>query len=121
MAIAAVRTGEALSEEFEELYSQHWQLVYRTAYAITGNRQDAEDVLQSIFVKLLQRRSALELTQPRLDRHLPSPTHMGLAVSGERVLDDLHSQLPSTELGGWNCSWGLMEKSDVSSDRNGRL
>jgi RNA polymerase sigma-70 factor, ECF subfamily len=64
MAIAAVRSGEALSEEFEELYSQHWQLVYRTAYAITGSRQDAEDVLQSIFVKLLQRGIALELKQP---------------------------------------------------------
>jgi RNA polymerase sigma-70 factor, ECF subfamily len=63
MAIAAVRSGEALSEEFEELYSQHWQLVYRTAYAITGNRQDAEDVLQSIFVKLLQRGLPPEVMQ----------------------------------------------------------
>jgi RNA polymerase sigma-70 factor (ECF subfamily) len=63
MAIAAVRSGEALSEEFEELYSQHWQLVYRTAYAITGNRQDAEDVLQSIFVKLLQRGLSADVMQ----------------------------------------------------------
>ena len=63
MAIAAVRSGEALPEEFEELYSEHWQLVYRTAYAITGNRQDAEDVLQSIFVKLLQRGLSPELKQ----------------------------------------------------------
>jgi RNA polymerase sigma-70 factor (ECF subfamily) len=61
MAIAAVRSGEALSEEFEELFREHWQLVYRAAYAITGNRQDAEDVLQSIFVKLLQRGISPEL------------------------------------------------------------
>ena len=64
MAIAAVRSGEALSEEFEALFREHWQLVYRTAYGITGNRQDAEDVLQSIFVKLLQRGVAPELRQP---------------------------------------------------------
>jgi RNA polymerase sigma-70 factor, ECF subfamily len=55
MPIAAVRRGEALSQEFEELYLEHCQLVYRTAYAITGRRQDAEDVLQRIFVKLLER------------------------------------------------------------------
>jgi RNA polymerase sigma factor (sigma-70 family) len=55
MPIAAVRTGEILPHEFEELFQEHYQLVYRTAYAITGNRHDAEDVLQSIFVKLLQR------------------------------------------------------------------
>jgi RNA polymerase sigma-70 factor (ECF subfamily) len=55
MPIAAVQRGEALSQEFEALYLQHCQLVYRTAYAITGRRQDAEDVLQRIFVKLLER------------------------------------------------------------------
>jgi RNA polymerase sigma-70 factor (ECF subfamily) len=55
MPIAVVRRGEDLSEEFEALYLEHCQLVYRTAYAITGRRQDAEDVLQRIFVKLLER------------------------------------------------------------------
>jgi RNA polymerase sigma-70 factor (ECF subfamily) len=48
-------SGEALEREFEELFREHCQLVYRTAYSVTGNRQDAEDVLQSIFLKLLQR------------------------------------------------------------------
>jgi RNA polymerase sigma factor (sigma-70 family) len=64
MSIAAVPSGEAqkvLEQEFEELYRQHCQLVYRTAYAITGSRQDAEDVLQSIFLKLLQREFPADL------------------------------------------------------------
>ncbi len=38
-------------------------MVHRTAYAITGHRQDAEDVLQSIFVKLLQRGLTPEVRQ----------------------------------------------------------
>ena len=63
MPIAAVRHGEALPQEFEELFLEHCQLVYRTAYAITGHRQDAEDVLQSIFVKLLQRGLTPEVRQ----------------------------------------------------------
>ena len=76
MPIAAVRKGETLSQEFEDLYLEHCQLVYRTAYAITGNRQDAEDVLQRIFVKLLERRfSADVLEHPA--RVPVEPQHLG--------------------------------------------
>ena len=39
MPIAAARHGEILPQEFEELVLEHCQLVYRTAYAITGHRQ----------------------------------------------------------------------------------
>ena len=63
MPIAAVHKGDALSHEFEGLFLEHSQLVYRTAYAITGHRQDAEDVLQSIFVKLLQHGLTPEVRQ----------------------------------------------------------
>jgi RNA polymerase sigma-70 factor (ECF subfamily) len=54
MSIAAVRIEGALPDEVEELFREHYQLLYRSAYGVTGNRQDAEDVLQSLFVKLLQ-------------------------------------------------------------------
>ena len=65
MAIAAVPdvTGDALANDLEELFRDHYQLVYRTAYSVTGNRGDAEDVLQTIFVRLLRRRP------PDLDRN----------------------------------------------------
>src|SRR6186997_778861 len=63
MPIAAVRQDEALPQELEELFLEHCQMVHRTAYAITGHRQDAEDVLQSIFVKLLQRGLTPEVRQ----------------------------------------------------------
>ena len=70
MPIAAVRDGEALPQELEELFLEHCQMLHRTAYAITGHRQDAEDVLQSIFVKLLQRGITPEVRQhPARYRH----------------------------------------------------
>src|ERR1044071_185886 len=47
-------TAEMLAKEFEELFLEHYQMVYRTAYSVTGSRQDAEDALQSLFLKLLQ-------------------------------------------------------------------
>lgn len=55
MPTAAVQHRPALPQDFQELFLEHCQMVHRTAYAITGHRHDAEDVLQSVFVKLLQR------------------------------------------------------------------
>ena len=46
--------GEALSPDFAEIYREYSPLVYRTARAVTGNAEDAEDVLQTIFVKLIR-------------------------------------------------------------------
>ena len=45
----------SLTEEFEELFRDHSQFVYRTAYAVTGKAEDAEDVLQTIFLRLARR------------------------------------------------------------------
>jgi RNA polymerase sigma-70 factor (ECF subfamily) len=55
MPAAAIRQDESLPEDVEQLFQEHSRLVYRTAFVLTGSRQDAEDVLQSLFVKLLQR------------------------------------------------------------------
>jgi len=63
MPTAAVRHGEVIPEELEALFLEHSSMVHRTAYAITGRRQDAEDVLQSIFVKLVQRGVTPEVRQ----------------------------------------------------------
>jgi RNA polymerase sigma factor (sigma-70 family) len=47
--------GETSDQDFEELFRLHHQLVSRTAYSITGRVEDAEDVLQLLFLKLMQR------------------------------------------------------------------
>ena len=40
---------------FEQLYRQYSELVYRTARRITGMAADAEDVLQTVFLRVLSR------------------------------------------------------------------
>src|SRR5215467_944215 len=47
--------GLTLAQDFEDIFREHYQLVYRTAYSVTGSRHDAEDILQTIFLRLLQR------------------------------------------------------------------
>ena len=64
MSTATVpNVSEALAQEFEEIFREHCQFVYRTAYSVTGNRPDAEDVVQNIFLKLLQREFPPDLKQ----------------------------------------------------------
>jgi RNA polymerase sigma-70 factor (ECF subfamily) len=41
--------------ELEAIFRAHYQLTYRTAYAVTGSAADAEDVVQTIFLRLLRR------------------------------------------------------------------
>ena len=44
-----------VAQEFERIYQDHAPLVYRTAWGVLGSREDAEDVLQTIFLRLLRR------------------------------------------------------------------
>ena len=37
----------------------HYRLLYRVAYQLTGNAQDAEDLLQDLYLKLWQKRDDL--------------------------------------------------------------
>ena len=38
----------------DQLYEAHHSMVFRTAYRITGNAADAEDVLQTVFLRLVR-------------------------------------------------------------------
>jgi RNA polymerase sigma-70 factor, ECF subfamily len=38
-----------------ELYERHYEAVFRAALRVTGNPADAEDVLQTVFVRMLAR------------------------------------------------------------------
>ena len=54
--------GRPLPEDFERIFNENHALVYRVAYRITGNNEDAEDVLQTLFVRLLRRESLPDIT-----------------------------------------------------------
>jgi RNA polymerase sigma-70 factor (ECF subfamily) len=63
---AFTRAHEPLPEELdvsrnasaaflEEIFREHSLLVYRTAYSVTGSAQDAEDIVETLFLQLLRR------------------------------------------------------------------
>lgn len=45
----------AIPSEFERVFRAYHGLVFRTAYRITGNAADAEDVSQTVFLRVFRR------------------------------------------------------------------
>jgi RNA polymerase sigma-70 factor, ECF subfamily len=45
---------------FAELYERHYEAVFRAALRVTGNPADAEDVLQTVFLRVLARGGEVE-------------------------------------------------------------
>src|SRR5438046_8330487 len=46
---------EPLMQEFEEIFREHSGLVFGTACGITRKGEDAEDIVQTVFLRLLRR------------------------------------------------------------------
>ena len=80
---------------FEDLYARHYEAVFRAAVRVTGNPSDAEDILQTVFLRVLShddqdeaarrpvayfRRAAVNAAVDLLRRR---------AAHGETVYDDL--------------------------------
>jgi RNA polymerase sigma-70 factor (ECF subfamily) len=65
LQLAAVNEA-ALREPFglESVFLEHQRRVFRAAYRITGNAQDAEDVLQTVFLRLHRQGDAASLENP---------------------------------------------------------
>jgi RNA polymerase sigma-70 factor, ECF subfamily len=65
--MSTVTVFEALRKpslpDYGEIFEQHYDLAYRTAYSITRSAEDAEDVVQTIFLRLLRREDPPDLTQ----------------------------------------------------------
>jgi RNA polymerase sigma-70 factor (ECF subfamily) len=48
----------------ESVFLEHQSRVFRAAFRITGNAQDAEDVLQTVFLRLARQGDAVSLANP---------------------------------------------------------
>ncbi|MBW3622441.1 MAG: sigma-70 family RNA polymerase sigma factor [Armatimonadetes bacterium] len=49
------RARDGDSEALHQLLDPHWETVYRLAYRITGHVEDAEDLAQEAFVRIIHR------------------------------------------------------------------
>ena len=61
-AVKHLRAVPSPPDEVELLYREHHDHVLRAAYRVTGSAVDAEDVLQTVFLRLVRRKEKLDLS-----------------------------------------------------------
>ena len=58
-------TNVSMTEEVDRLYREFAPLIYRTAWGVLGSREDADDVVQSVFIRLIRRESLSDVRNPK--------------------------------------------------------
>jgi len=94
--------------EFSELYETHYASVYRTALKITGNPADAEDALQTVFLRILRSLSeGCELPAAR------NPEAWFKRAAGNAAIDILRRRAARPEVGIDDAPLKLVKKPDA--------
>ncbi len=57
-----------MSPELDHLYTAHHRAVFAAAYRVTGSAADAEDVLHTVFLRLLKKPGSIENAEGYLRR-----------------------------------------------------
>ena len=84
MLSAASPSAARPEADLERVFREHNRLVLRAAYRITGSSQDAEDVLQTVFLRLARREGGIGLSD--------SPTHYLHRAAVNAALDIVRSR-----------------------------
>ncbi len=72
---------ETPAADLESVFREHHAMVFRAAYRVTGNANDAEDVLQTVFLRMIKRDPAAEPID-----NLPSFLHRAAVNAGLDLL-----------------------------------
>jgi len=86
-----------LSQEFDALFREYYRLVYRTACVITGSPEDAEDVLQTIFLRLMRRSTPLDICKNPKGYFYRAAVHLSLDMIRSRQREVLTPDFESIE------------------------
>jgi RNA polymerase sigma-70 factor (ECF subfamily) len=74
------------STEFADLYERHYASVYRTALRVTGNPADAEDAMQTVFLRVLNQGGRLDLVHTPEAYFRRAATNAAVDLLRKRVL-----------------------------------
>lgn len=82
--------------DLERLFREHHARVFRAAYRVTGSESDAEDVLQTVFLRLARRSGPVDLSPSPASYLYRSAVNAALDIVRSRP----HRNLPIEAAGG---------------------
>jgi RNA polymerase sigma-70 factor, ECF subfamily len=59
-AVSRMEPASLPATDFERVFRENYAAVFRAAYRVTGNAEDAEDVLQTVFLRMWKRDAGRE-------------------------------------------------------------
>jgi RNA polymerase sigma-70 factor, ECF subfamily len=89
--------------ELESLFQEHHEHVFRTAYRITGSASDAEDVLQTVFLRLIKTPAGIDAAESPKGYLLRAAVNASLDLmrshtrSKSVAIEDVESDLRTSE------------------------
>jgi RNA polymerase sigma-70 factor, ECF subfamily len=107
-AVKHLRAVPSPPDEVELLYREHHDHVLRAAYRVTGSAVDAEDVLQTVFLRLVRRKEKLDLS--------PSPGSYLHRAAVNASLDLLRSRTRSRSVSIEEVAPGATESSEPNPE-----
>jgi RNA polymerase sigma-70 factor (ECF subfamily) len=102
--------NQGTSADLAQLFQDHQSLIVGTAYRVTGTRADAEDVLQTVFMRLFKRWDKLELSD--------SPGAYLRKAAVNASLDLLRARSRSSSVSIDEMTGELEDRGDVSAERH---
>jgi RNA polymerase sigma-70 factor (ECF subfamily) len=104
-AVARQQTYPTLPDKLERIFLDHHAQVYRAAYRVTGSASDAEDVVQTVFLRLVRMERGEGLSEsPGSYLHRAAVNAALDVVRGRRAskaspIDDVGDRLPDAGAG----------------------
>ena len=97
------------AREFKQRFMPHHRLLYRVAYHLTGNAQDAEDLLQDMYLKLWQKRDDLPDEAMKEDLMKHCKAHIAKYALPSEI--EFRDSLPTTLVG--KVAYTVLEKEEA--------
>jgi len=107
-AVKHLRSVPSPPQGVEALFQEHHDQVFRAAYRVTGSAVDAEDVLQTVFLRLVRRKERLDLS--------PSPGSYLHRAAVNASLDLLRSRTRSRSVSIEKVAPGATESSEPNPE-----
>jgi RNA polymerase sigma-70 factor, ECF subfamily len=107
-AVKHLRVVPSPPDEVELLYREHHEHVFRAAYRVTGSVVDAEDVLQTVFLRLVRRNEKVDLS--------PSPGSYLHRAAVNASLDLLRSRTRSRSVSIEDAAFDVPHSSEPSPE-----
>jgi RNA polymerase sigma factor (sigma-70 family) len=89
--------GQLQHQELEKLFQEHYPMLYRTAYSLLDNGADAEDVPQTIFLRLLRRGMPPDMQRNPAGYLYRAAVNASISIIRSRKHESLTSELERAE------------------------